>query len=535
MELLWRCFVEPICNIIKPEVLVSIGPISEVDMRLPLDYCAEEEVELHVFHPDLPDNLLRCIDDFDLDFESHENLTAANIKELGFPETYLYHGESSWTAVHSFLTLLKQTYSKSRKPFPTIFIRETGWPYGQRDRYNDENAGNLHPSTTEGLLPARTESVSTGGLFSGQLHAKVEGGEKNGVQTAIDDFMRSSRMRLDYFAVNGMHGLGVLLPSGLVEKKRPIKNFVRSLKSQGVLLHFIEGVEEERVTLRNLRDEAQATLRNVRSEFWSKTKVFEEEKRELAAKIADVTTQVEAAEKANKSLSSQLESQKEIASCNQTESNSNESIELRASLQDALTENDRLKAEVSSLRSQLLEQSTHESSNVVELNPAGTKPVPVEKYDSMQQELMFLRRTRGDLRTQLAQVNNNLADLRGDFTLLQQWLAQSQLHISEWQKSTRWKVGDTIGTVYRRITSGEAKEQPCDQLTKIFEDFSAWNHHYIAIEDSPRRTPRSSYAELVSQYRKGTPPSEKEIARVAGSEEIYSHEDIDDDYSSEVE
>ena len=66
------------------------------------------------------------------------------------------------------------------------------------------------PSRRAGIALGKSALVA-GGINEGLLNAEHEGGPRNGVLTAIEDFLETTHRGLELFAVRGTGGLGLVI------------------------------------------------------------------------------------------------------------------------------------------------------------------------------------------------------------------------------------------------------------------------------------------------------------------------------------
>ncbi len=97
---------------------------------------------------------------------------------------------------------------------PLVVLHDIGWPWARRDLYYAPDAlppGSVHPHTYEGGVRPGERSVGPGG-FSGQgefAYALEEGGPRNGVLTAVEDFL-TDHPSFELVQVPCIFGLGFL-------------------------------------------------------------------------------------------------------------------------------------------------------------------------------------------------------------------------------------------------------------------------------------------------------------------------------------
>jgi hypothetical protein len=114
---------------------------------------------------------------------------------------------------HNHWTVLHELEAAFDGRAPLAILHDVGWPCARRDQYYAPRTvpdDALLPHSYEGGRdPDRRELVDVGG-FHGEFEFAValeEGGERNGVLTAVEDFL-SSRPELEYRQVDAVFGVG---------------------------------------------------------------------------------------------------------------------------------------------------------------------------------------------------------------------------------------------------------------------------------------------------------------------------------------
>jgi hypothetical protein len=123
----------------------------------------------------------------------------------------LIDGDHNWYTVFNELRLIHER--ALLRPGGFVFLHDVDWPYGRRDLYYQPEtipAEFRHPFAQKGMIRGQSELAEAGGLNSGYRNALNEGGEKNGVMTAIDDFVAQHPGDYRFFWIRYQWGLGVL-------------------------------------------------------------------------------------------------------------------------------------------------------------------------------------------------------------------------------------------------------------------------------------------------------------------------------------
>ena len=124
------------------------------------------------------------------------------------PDAAVIDGDHNYYTVSEELRLIAERAGDG--PLPLLLFHDVAWPHARRDDYYDpemippEHRRPIDEGT--GLFPG-VPGVRTGGLPY-RYKAREEGGERNGVLTAVEDFV-SGREGLRLAVVPAFFGLGV--------------------------------------------------------------------------------------------------------------------------------------------------------------------------------------------------------------------------------------------------------------------------------------------------------------------------------------
>jgi len=124
-------------------------------------------------------------------------------------DAYVIDGDHNYATVTGELAAVRE---RGGPIWPLVVLHDVGWPWARRDLYYRPDAlptEAVHPHTYEGgVRPGRRE-VGPGG-FSGAgefAYALEEGGPRNGVLTAVEDFL-AEQPSLELVRVPCIFGLG---------------------------------------------------------------------------------------------------------------------------------------------------------------------------------------------------------------------------------------------------------------------------------------------------------------------------------------
>ncbi len=198
-------------------------------------------------------------------------------------DAYLIDGDHNYATVHGELTAIADAVARfSRSYFPLVVLHDVGWPAGRRDQYYNPDrvsADARQPHSWDVGVEIDDPGVVRGG-FRGMgafAWALTEGGPRNGVRTAIEDFV-AEHSDLRFFTVAPIFGLGVV-----VDRRAPWARQIADLLTPWVSNRLLSRLERNRVDLYlhvlRLQDAAAAVAR-ARQREWSR---LDDERSRLAA------------------------------------------------------------------------------------------------------------------------------------------------------------------------------------------------------------------------------------------------------------
>ncbi len=137
------------------------------------------------------------------------------IHQMNNVDAWFIDGDHNWYTVYNELMLLRELHRKQNKPL-LVFLHDVAWPWARRDLYYSPDripADQRHPHTYDaGVTLDTPELIQNGGFRSNGAYAiaQQEGGAKNGVLTAIEDFRNQHQNEYCFANVPAVFGLGVL-------------------------------------------------------------------------------------------------------------------------------------------------------------------------------------------------------------------------------------------------------------------------------------------------------------------------------------
>ena len=206
----WPIYIEPLLRTLAPDRILQIGAgDGELSGRL-LAHCGRSGSRLDIVDP-------RAAGDLEARLGAGAAVhrvqpwKAVPLGEAA--DLVLIDGEPNWWAVFSILSAMRRLAAERGRSFPVVLAHHVAWPYGRRDMYpNPDAVAETHPFAYLGVDPDRPDLVEDG-LNSRFAHANHQGGPRNGVLTALEDFAASAPLEVELWALPLLSGLGILAPA----------------------------------------------------------------------------------------------------------------------------------------------------------------------------------------------------------------------------------------------------------------------------------------------------------------------------------
>ncbi|MFZ4387303.1 MAG: class I SAM-dependent methyltransferase, partial [Chthoniobacterales bacterium] len=136
------------------------------------------------------------------------------LKSVPHADIYLLDGDHNYWCV---LQELREIEARSDGAYPVVIFHDVGWPCARRDLYYAPGLlpqESVHPHSFDMGVVQECGGLVKGGFRSeGKFAlARHEGGARNGVLTAVEDFMKETP-GYELFLIPVIFGLGFLVPS----------------------------------------------------------------------------------------------------------------------------------------------------------------------------------------------------------------------------------------------------------------------------------------------------------------------------------
>jgi hypothetical protein len=127
----------------------------------------------------------------------------------------LIDGDHNWYTVYNELRTLESRARELDRPAPIAVLHDVAWPYGRRDGYYAPERiprRFRRPNAQLGLERGNAGLLAVGGMNRNIWNAKREGGKRNGVRTAVEDFVARDPSAFRSVVLDLFVGLGIVAP-----------------------------------------------------------------------------------------------------------------------------------------------------------------------------------------------------------------------------------------------------------------------------------------------------------------------------------
>lgn len=257
MHRFWKLALEPLVAATAPRRILEIGAEKGDNTGRLLAWAADHDAVVISVDPSPQFDVEEWQREHGERFGFHRTTSLEALPEITDIDLALIDGDHNWYTVIGELRLLDRG-----ERAPVIALHDVGWPYARRDLYyrpDDIPEEFRQPFAHRGIRPDSDE-LRDPGLNDHLANAIEEGGPRNGVMTAIEDFRSESERDWRFAELPGMHGLGLLVPTARFEENRELRAVLSELSRAPALRSVAREIETQRVWIEIRRAETRQRL-----------------------------------------------------------------------------------------------------------------------------------------------------------------------------------------------------------------------------------------------------------------------------------
>lgn len=210
----WDKIILPLLQSFGVKRIVEIGAEHGLNTSNLLQYCRAVNGELFVIDPAPRFDIQEYKRRYHKEFHMLIDYSLEILPNLNQYDCILIDGDHNWYTVYHELKLV-ELMAQQQARFPLILLHDTQWPYGRRDMYyfpESIPAGFVQPYANLGMAPGISQLIPHGGANSMLNNALYEGGVRNGVLTAVEDFLKETPWYVSFHQALSNSGLGIITP-----------------------------------------------------------------------------------------------------------------------------------------------------------------------------------------------------------------------------------------------------------------------------------------------------------------------------------
>lgn len=267
MNRTWKSLIEPCLRLCNAKTIVEIGADYGKGTSNLLNYCKEV------------DGLLISIDPFpkfdyekleeDGHYKLYKDLSLNRLALIKDYDAILIDGDHNWYTVYNELQIIKKVFGVDN--LPLIFFHDMEWPYARRDLYyNPDNIPEAYrqPYAQKGIVQGEANLQDEDGFNDHLFNAIYENNPKNGVRTAVEDFLEElGKADVELKIMPVFCGVGVLTGKShkaireFLDKTEVIRNLAKDVEK------YRNDIEARLTAFRNSRDSKIEEIKKNKIEY----------------------------------------------------------------------------------------------------------------------------------------------------------------------------------------------------------------------------------------------------------------------------
>jgi cephalosporin hydroxylase/glycosyltransferase involved in cell wall biosynthesis len=265
---LWDDAIAPVIDAVGARRIVEIGALRGETTTRMLERLGSR-CELHVIDPEPQFDPAEHERAFPDRYHFHRGTSHEVLPSLPPADVVLLDGDHNWYTVYHELRMLAATAREADVPLPVLVLHDVAWPYGRRDLYYAPQripAEFRQPYRRAGMRPGRSELIAWGGGMNRDMaNATHEGGPRNGVMTALEDFLSEHPEPVRLVVLPIFFGMAIAAEQRVVRDRPELAALLDHLESPDGQRGVIDLGERIRIDeaimtqswLRNLDDKVQ--------------------------------------------------------------------------------------------------------------------------------------------------------------------------------------------------------------------------------------------------------------------------------------
>ena len=246
---LWRHIILPVFKAANIRRILEIGAEAGFSTNVLLKYVSRNQGLLYCIDPSPEFDAEELKSNYPNHFVFYKDLSLNALPSLPQIDAVLIDGDHNWYTVYHELKEVEKIHGSNAIKQPVVFVHDISWPYGRRDLYYNPQTipeQYCHPHEQKGILPNKSELSFDRGLNKDLWNATHEGGEHNGVLSAVENYLAESKLEFEFLKLPLYFGLGILITKKKLKATDKLKTVLDGFMSYDGAMKLLAQTEHIR-------------------------------------------------------------------------------------------------------------------------------------------------------------------------------------------------------------------------------------------------------------------------------------------------
>lgn len=244
MRRFWNTHIEPIMRTVRPQRILEIGADEGWNTGQVLNYCRDNGAFADIVDTMWSHGIHHVFSQHSRDYSVFHQMKSLEAVPLLPPaDIILLDGDHNWRTVYQEFSAFFDHAAKNNAKPPIVLFHDAAWPYARRDMYyapEQIEEEFRHPYAYKGIKLNQSE-LSDEGMNCNLANALHEGGPRNGVLTAVEDFVAEWPEPIDLRVLPFFNGMGIFIPQSRMTPQ--LKTLVDSFFEADALMIACKALE----------------------------------------------------------------------------------------------------------------------------------------------------------------------------------------------------------------------------------------------------------------------------------------------------
>ena len=249
MNTFWGPVLQPLLDASGARRVIEIGADAGKNTTRLARWCKKQSAFADIIDPKPQFDAAAFNDKWRGVAEVHLGLSLDVLPRLPAADVALIDGDHNWyTVYHEIRALIGTGDAPAANP-PIMVFHDVSWPWGRRDAYYDIDGipEEFRQPAALGLISPLRNDWDPHGVMMRLPCAKVAGGPRNGVRTAMEDAFADQRDRFRFIWIEAMSGLAIVVPLARIAQNPALAATLDMVTPNAAMRPIVEWLEYARL------------------------------------------------------------------------------------------------------------------------------------------------------------------------------------------------------------------------------------------------------------------------------------------------